>query len=116
MGSVLVELGYATEEVVAAALAAQLRMRFIENVQQELDPGVLQFVPPHIARNHRCVPISLNAGTLVVAMANPLDLIAIEDIEIATNARVEPVVSPPTDIDAAIARYYQRDAAVANRR
>ena len=116
VGTVLVELDYVTEEVVAAALAAQLRMRFIESVQEELDPGVLQFVPSHIARNHRCVPISLNAGTLVVAMANPLDLIAIEDIEIATNARVEPVVAPPSAIDTAIARYYQRDSAVANRR
>lgn len=115
VGSVLIELGYATEEVVAAALAAQLRMRYVENVQQELDPGVLQFVPSHIARNHRCVPLSLNGGTLVVAMANPLDLIAIEDIEIASNARVEPVVSPPTEIDAAIARYYQRDAVAASR-
>lgn len=114
VGSILVELGYVTEAIVAAALAAQLRMRYIEDLNQELDPGVIQFVPPHIARNHRCVPLMLNAGTLVVAMANPLDLIAIEDIEIASNMRVEPVVSSSSDIDTAIARYYLRNGAMAN--
>lgn len=114
VGSILAELGYVTEAVVAAALAAQLRMRYIEDLNQELDPGVIQFVPPHIARNHRCVPLMLNAGTLVVAMANPLDLIAIEDIEIASNMRVEPVVSSSSDIDTAIARYYLRNGVMAN--
>lgn len=114
VGSILVELGHVTEAIVAAALAAQLRMRYIEDLNQELDPGVIQFVPPHIARNHRCVPLMLNAGTLVVAMANPLDLIAIEDIEIASNMRVEPVVSSSSDIDTAITRYYLRNGAMAN--
>ena len=110
IGSILNDFGYASEDVIAAALAAQLRMRFIENIEKELDPSAIQFIAAHLATNHRCVPLTMNAGSLTVAMANPLDLIAIEDIEIASNAQVEPVVATPSKIDAAIARYYRRDA------
>ncbi len=108
LGSVVVERGYATEEVIAAALAAQMHVRFIENLDQELQPGVIKLVPNHLINNHRCVPLSLNAGQLLVAMANPLDLIGIENIELATNLRVEVAAATPSEIDQIIEKYFNR--------
>jgi chromosome segregation ATPase len=108
LGSVVVERGYATEEVIAAALAAQMHVRFIENLDQELQPGVIKLVPNHLINNHRCVPLSLNAGQLLVAMSNPLDLIGIENIELATNLRVEVAAATPSEIDQVIEKYFNR--------
>lgn len=108
LGSVVVERGYATEEVIAAALAAQMHVRFIENIEQELQPGVIKLVPNHLINNHRCVPLSLNAGQLLLAMANPLDLIGIENIELATNLRVEVAAATPSEIDQVIEKYFNR--------
>jgi len=108
LGAVVVERGYATEEVIAAALAAQMHLRFIENLEQELQPGVIKLVPNHLINNHKCVPLSLDGGQLLVAMTNPLDLIGIENIELATNLRVEVAVATPTEIEQIIAKYFNR--------
>lgn len=110
LGTILNDLGYATEEVIAAAISAQLRVRFISDIEREIDLGVSQLVPAHLVNKHRCVPVSLNAGILIVAMANPLDLIAIEDIEIATRMQVEAAIATPSKIDAIIARYYTKES------
>ena len=111
LGSVVVERGYATEEVIAAALAAQMHVRFIENLEDELQPGVIKLVPNHLINNHRCVPLALDAGELLVAMANPLDLIGIENIELATNMRVDVAAATPSEIDKIIAKYFNRTKA-----
>lgn len=108
LGAVVVERGYATEEVIAAALAAQMHLRFIENLEQELQPGVIKLVPNHLINNHKCVPLSLEGGQLLVAMTNPLDLIGIENIELATNLRVEVAVATPTEVEQVITKYFNR--------
>lgn len=112
LGSVLVEHGYVSEEVIAATLAAQLHIRFVENLEREMTPEAFNIVPSNLVKNHRCVPLYTDGGNLVVAMANPLDLIAIDDIEIATNARVEPASVTPTQLDAVIEKYYGRETTI----
>jgi predicted nucleic acid-binding Zn-ribbon protein len=108
LGTVVVERGYATEEVIAAALAAQMHLRFIESLEHELQPGVIKLVPNHLINNHKCVPLSLDGGQLLVAMFNPLDLIGIENIELATNLRVEAAVATLSEIEQTIAKYFNR--------
>ena len=108
LGDVVVERGYATEEVIAAALAAQMGVRFIDNLEKELQPGVINLVPIHLIKNHRCVPLVLDGGDLLVAMANPLDLIGIENIELATNLHVDVAAAAPGEIDDAIVKYFTK--------
>lgn len=107
-GTIIVDLGYATEDVIGAALAAQQHTRFVENLEREMTPEAMRLVPQKLAIHHRCVPLTVGDGTLVMAMVNPLDLIAIEDIERATDASVLPVVATASAIDRVLAKYYSK--------
>jgi len=111
IGQIIVELGYATEEVIAATLAAQLRTRFVDDIEREMTAEAMRLLPANIAINHRCVPLVYDSGQLTVAMANPLDLIAIEDLQHATGAYIEIVVATPRSIERIIAKYYMKAAA-----
>ena len=106
LGVIIVDQGYATEEVIAATLASQLRTRFVERIERDMTADAMRMVPQQMAINHRCVPLFFENGTLTLAMANPLDLIAIEDVQHATGVFVQPVVATPGAIDAVINKYY----------
>ena len=106
LGTLVVERGFTGEDIVAKILAAQLRLPYqdIENV--EIDAAAIAAVSPHVTRLHRCMPLAVAEGVLTVAMVNPLDLIAIEDLELASQYRVEPVVSTGSQIDARLQEFY----------
>ncbi len=106
LGAILVDKGYTKEEVVAQVVAAQLRLRFVRLEGINPDPEALQLVTGRLAAHRKCVPLDLDGDTLVIAMVNPLDLIAIEDVELATGKRVEPVVASPSAVADAIDRLY----------
>lgn len=103
VGAIVVERGYTTEEVVARILAAQLRLPFVTLAPGTYDATAPHLISGHLARLHKAVPIQQDGEMLTVAMANPLDLIAIEDMEIASRCRVEPVVATRSAIDAVLA-------------
>ena len=102
-GTIVVERGFTTEEAVARILAAQLRLPFLAVSTENCDAGVSSRISGHLARLHKAVPVREENGNLTVAMVNPLDLIAIEDIEIASRCRVEPVVATRSAIEAVLA-------------
>lgn len=106
LGAILVDLGFTDWTTIGKVLASQLNLPFIELDQRAIDPAAAALIPAKLARHHICIPISVERGQLLVAMANPLDLIALEDLEIATRRRVDPVIATPPAINAAIAQHY----------
>lgn len=106
LGATLVQMGLTSDEVVARVLGHQLGLPFVRLTDEAVDAEATQLVVAQLARNHACIPISVSSDHVVLAMANPFDLIAIDDIELASGKRVEPVVAGASDISAAIARYY----------
>ena len=111
LGRVLVEQGVLTEAQLVASLAAQIGMRFVDLSDIQLDGSALGRVPGHVARRHTAIPIGYEDGKLVVAMADPANVFAIDDIRsVAGNGGhvdVKPVVATRNDIVAAIDRYYR---------
>lgn len=106
LGDILVKKGFATEDSVAQALAYQRKIDFIRVSDTAIDKKALKLISGRLAEKHACIPLSLDKKTLVLAMANPLDLIAIEDIERASERDVDPVVATPSDIHSAIEEHY----------
>lgn len=105
-GALVVERGYSSEQYIAAILAAQLRLPFV-NLEEEMpDAEAVALLPRHLARHHHCIPLHREGEVLEVAMENPLDLIALEDIEIASKLRAAPVVAVASQIHGAIERFY----------
>jgi len=106
IGDILVDQGLTNEEVIARCLAAQLELPFVDLANTEVPEGVVHAISAHLAGLHKCVPIRKEGDRLVVAMANPLDLIAIEDLELSARVQIDPVVAASTAIAAALRQYY----------
>ncbi|MBF0489207.1 MAG: hypothetical protein HQL15_01135 [Candidatus Omnitrophica bacterium] len=106
-GEALVELRYATEEIIVQALTSQYGFPFLPLGNYEIAPEVLTTVPVELCKRHCLVPIDKIGKSLTLAMANPLNTKALEDVESATACMVQAFVSTATDIKAAIKRYYE---------
>ena len=107
LGQILIGQGAITEEEVALALTAQYGFPYLPLENYEIDDGVTQLVPEHVARQFCVIPIDRIGNALTVAMADPSNTQAVEDIELLTHCVVQTFVSTPSAIIQAIARHYK---------
>jgi len=106
LGRILIRLGYVSEEAVAAALSAQARVKYVDLGQYSPQPEALQLVQEKFAREHHLVPLSYVGKVLVVAMANPLDIITIDEMRRMSKGPVEVVGATQTEVLEALDRAY----------
>lgn len=109
LGETLIDMEYTTELEIATALHRQLNIDFVKLSDRLIDSDVTKLVGEEILRRNSVMPFEFKKGypnILRVAMSNPLDFVAIDDIAIVTNLQVEPAVATSQDIAAAIDKYY----------
>ena len=109
LGETLVELHYTDENEIAEALHQQMGFPIAKIREAKLAPEIIALLPETIVRKHNVVPFELdpdNPNILRVAMADPMDIIAIDDLSIVTNMQIEAMVATPSDIRFGIERYY----------
>jgi hypothetical protein len=106
LGTILVQQGVATDESVAQILAQQLNLPFVNLAHEHINADIPRLIKGHIARRRMCIPIAATTDRVVLAMANPLDLLAIDDVQFACGRRVDPVVAAPSDISALLSEWY----------
>ncbi len=107
LGEVLVELKFATEEDIAQALTCQYGFPYLPLSNYEIDNEVIRTVPEDVCRQFCLIPIDKIGKSLTLAMANPLNVQAIEDVELITGCTVQTFVSTASDIRNSIAKYYK---------
>ena len=110
MGQVLIQLGFVTEDEVALALTAQYGFPYLPLNNYEIDGELTALIPEDVARKYCLIAIDRIGNALTVAMADPSNLQAIEEIELLTKCVVQTFVSTPTAISAAIDKHYKRAA------
>ncbi|MFW5961813.1 MAG: GspE/PulE family protein, partial [bacterium] len=106
IGEILVELNYVSEENLIEVLEFQRGIPHADLDKYFFDPSLAEFIPENIARRHLAVPIENNNGKLKVVMADPTDLVAIDDLEMLSNMSVEALYGAPNQIRSAIDRLY----------
>jgi hypothetical protein len=106
LGAILIERGWVSEESVARVLASQVNAPFVELKHQDIEPSAVALLSGRLANQHTCVPIRYTDDRVTVAMVNPMDLVAIEDLERATGRGVDVVVSTGSQIQELIEAYY----------
>ncbi len=111
LGALLVDLGYTTDVAIAQTIAAQLALPFIVLAKETVRAEALAAIPLHLARRHCCFPMQIYEGSITVAMANPLDLIALEDLRLASGKHVRPGVASRAEISRHIDRHYGASSA-----
>lgn len=112
LGETLVDEGIITEDDIAKALSQQLNLEIIDLQNINIDKAVVSLVPVNLLKKYTMIPFAFNENNkniLRVAMENPLDTYAQEDISIITNYQVEPVVATTRSIMLAIDKYYGQD-------
>lgn len=109
LGETLVDEGIATEENIARALSSQLHYDMVDLQTVAIEPEIQELIPASVLKKYKMIPFEYavdNMNVLRVAMSDPMDMTAMDDIGIITNLRVEPVVATTTSIMLAIDRYY----------
>jgi type IV pilus assembly protein PilB len=107
LGETLVSLGFTTEESIAKALSSQLSIPYKELRFLSLNPEVIDKVPELIARKHKVLPLEINNGKLIVAMVDPLDIFAIDEITRITKMPVDISVARESELISSLDRYYR---------
>jgi len=105
LGQVLIELGYCTEKDIAQAMAEKTGYEYFSINNMEIDMSCMSLITPETAAKYKLIPICMRDGKLLVAMQNPNDIIAIDDIQILTGLEVEPIVVPDGELFSVIERY-----------
>ena len=116
LGEMLIELNYITEEDMMRALQTQLGLDFVDLRTYEIDEKVLHMVGEKLVRQYKLLPIAISktaANVLIVAMSDPMNIFAMDDLSIVTGMQVEPVLAMPSHIDAMIDRYFGKAQAQA---
>ena len=94
----VVRLGFTTEEVLAEFLAKQFGIECVELLAADIDDAVFSVVPPQIVQKHQVIPIKLVGSSLTIAIADPTDLVAINEVKFVTGYGVRPVIATPSGI------------------
>src|SRR5690242_1200398 len=106
LGFNLVKLGFVKDEEITALLSRQYGVPSINLAQFEVDPGIIKLIPTETAQKYQIVPLSRSGATLTIAMTDPTNVFAMDDIKFMTGYNVEPVVASETAVSDAIQRYY----------
>ena len=107
IGELLVELGFAKEEDIAQSLTAQYGFPYLPLSNYDINPEIINIVPGRVVRQYLLIPIDKISNNLTLAMSNPLNVQAIEDVELISGCSVQTFVSTSSDIKRAIEKYYK---------
>ncbi|MBI5236132.1 MAG: Flp pilus assembly complex ATPase component TadA [Deltaproteobacteria bacterium] len=112
VGNVIVKLGYATEKDIAAALADQYRLPFVMLSTITVPTKTVKLIPESVARRYMVIPVSVEADILNVAMLDPLNVFAIDELRRITGLQIKPLVSTEAEIGRAINIYYAMEVSL----
>ncbi len=106
LGLALTSLGLVKEQDITSLLSRQFGVPSIAIRQFEIDPSVIKLVPAETAQKYQIIPLSRSGATLTIAMTDPTNVFAMDDIKFMTGYNVEPVVASETEVDEALVHYY----------
>ncbi len=106
LGKAFVNLGFVKDEEITSLLSRQYGVPSINLDHFEVDPAIIKIIPAETARKYQVLPLSRSGATLTIAMADPTNVFAMDDIKFMTGYNVEPVVASEGALEDAIDRYY----------
>ena len=106
LGETLIKLGFVSDEDITECLSQQFGVPSINLSHFEIDGSVIKLIPADVARKYNILPVNKTGATITIAMADPTNVFAMDDIKFMTGYNVEPVVASELGIKAAIDNYY----------
>lgn len=116
LGETIISLGYVSEKEIVDILCAQLQIEYVELRNMKLDENAVYLISESIAKKYNMIPIGFdkaNPNCLLVAMSDPLDFLAMDDLALLTNMKITPVLSTRSQISFQIDRYFGKQSVIA---
>ena len=114
IGSILISKKFISEDQLTSFLSKQYGVPSVNLAEYEIDPFVIKIIPPEIVQKYQLIPVNRDGATLIIAVSDPSNLFAIEDIKFMTGYNIEIVVASERDIKASIDKYYDQSASLAD--
>ena len=111
LGEILIQENMVTERQIIEVLEFQMGIPHMDLNKIFIDPKIPHMISENLARKHGLIPIKKERNTLTVAMVDPLNIFAIDDIELSTSLKVKPIIATKSDILSAIEQYYEAENA-----
>ena len=108
LGAALAKLGYVKDQDLTQFVARQYSLPSINLADIEIDPAVLKLIPKEICEKHQVLPVKRNGATLIVAMADPSNIYAIDELKFLTQYNIDPVVASEASIEVALSKYFDK--------
>ncbi|HHV95284.1 MAG TPA: Flp pilus assembly complex ATPase component TadA [Clostridiaceae bacterium] len=105
LGATLVELGFCKESDISKAIAKKAGVEYLEMQNYNIDMAAVNLITPELAKKYNALPLGFKDGKLLLAMKNPGDIVAIDDIRIITGHNIKPVVINDKELETAIKRF-----------
>jgi len=109
LGKILNRLGFVTQADVTSALASQAGVKFVDLRSYNIDPAALKLIPHEFALKNKILPLSLINDRLQIGMANPLDIVTLDEVRRITNLQVEALAAPEDEILKTLDERYEKD-------
>lgn len=106
LGDVLITRHYITEQQLIEVLEFQLGIPHVQLYRQKIDTKIINIIPQRLAEQHQVLPLRTEGNKLILAMADPLDYYAIDELRMTTGFRIEPAIASKDELQRAIKRYY----------
>ncbi|MBW3537758.1 MAG: hypothetical protein KY395_08380 [Actinobacteria bacterium] len=110
LGPILKDRGLVSEGDIVSVIAGQLGMQYVELADYQVDVLAVGAIPAALARKYQAIPIKREGNHLTVAMANPMNVFALDDIKAVTKCEVHPAFATEGGVSDAIDKYYRADA------
>ncbi|MBN3038658.1 MAG: Flp pilus assembly complex ATPase component TadA [Candidatus Omnitrophica bacterium] len=110
LSNILVSLKFIKEKDLMLALSKSLNIPPINLAKLDIKPEAIKSIPEHVARHYQLIPIAKMSSSLTVAVSDPLNIFALDDIRALTNYKIKTVLSTEEDIKEAIRKYYAKNA------
>jgi len=114
LGTILIKNGYISEQDLTSFLSKQYGVPSINLSELEVDQAVIKIIPAEVAQKYQIIPVNRAGSTLIVAMSDPSNIFAVDDIKFMTGYNVEVVVASEAAIKAAIDKFYDQSASLAD--
>ena len=115
LGAILVELEFVREEDVAKVIAEKMRMPYANLFEPEIPETVIKLIKEDVAKKYVVMPVKKEAGRVIIAMSDPLDMEAIDELRFITGLNIAPALALESEIKLAIRKYYDHEEVVRKR-
>ena len=109
LAHILVDLGFVSEKDLLSVLSENLNIPPVDLTRLEIDPSLAQLIPRELAQHYEIIPISKIGKTVTIAMANPLNLFALEEIHSLTGLDLRPTIASQKDVSDTFRRLYSEN-------